>query len=70
MIRIEELRVGLVHLFEVLPVGQEDRDLDDSVQAASPSLEYRLDISQDLAGLLLDSTRDELARRRIEGPLT
>ena len=63
------LRVDLVHSLEVVEVLEEDRRLDEPVEAGARLLEDRLQVREDLLGLLLDPARDRgVARLQAELP--
>jgi hypothetical protein len=53
-------RVHLVHPREIAEVGQVDRGLDEALETAPRRLQDRLEIREDLLGLLLDRVADDL----------
>src|SRR5439155_1687671 len=62
--------VDLVHLLEVLHVGEEYRGLHHVRECEPSPRQHGLEIAQDLLGLLGDRSTPELARGRIECHLT
>src|SRR5918999_689669 len=56
----DALRVDLVHPLEVVEVDEEDRRLDDPVEARACFFQDRLQVVEDLLGLLLDRVADDL----------